>query len=202
MQGILGLVDHLVDLVLRVVDLFFGLTSAPIRLALGFEVLVAGHDSSGLLGTALQLIRVSTHRAPPFPVVYPYLWPGRLRARQRPSSPRQEAIVPSPRGHSPLAPDPPLRRTGTQDRGPWVDRDHRGNARYWACGNVSEIHRFPNNHAECGEACLMRRLVADSMLWRERTVARAQAHGRSGGGMWRCRSPARSGTMSSRSPRR
>src|ERR1035441_5148980 len=44
--------------------------SSLTRLALGFEVLVAGHDSSGLLGTALQLIRVSTHRAPPFLVDY------------------------------------------------------------------------------------------------------------------------------------
>ena len=54
MQGILGLVDHLVDLVLRVVDLFFGLTSAPTGLAFGFEVLVAGQDSSGLLGMAFS----------------------------------------------------------------------------------------------------------------------------------------------------
>src|ERR1039457_292949 len=96
MQGILGLVDHLVDLVLRVVDLFLGLTSAPIGLAFGFEVLVAGQDSSGLLGVALQLIRLSTHRAPPLSSCTPTL------VQASPGSP--EAIVPSPEAIVPLAP--------------------------------------------------------------------------------------------------
>src|SRR5512141_2653627 len=60
-----GLVDHLVDLVFGVVDLLLGLTSAPIGLAFGFEVLVPGEESSGLLGAALHLIGLATHLAPP-----------------------------------------------------------------------------------------------------------------------------------------
>src|ERR1022692_4984811 len=101
MQGILGLVDHLVDLVLRVVDLFFGLTSAPTGLAFGFEVLVAGQDSSGLLGTSLQLIRLGTHHAPPFSSYTPNPGPG---------------VCGLARGHSPPGPqiprsDEPAHRT-------------------------------------------------------------------------------------------
>src|SRR5450631_2955218 len=82
MHGVLGLVDrlfdlvvdlvdHLVDFVLRVVDLLFGLTRAPISLAFGFEVLVACEDCSGLLGVALDLVRLGAHRVPPFLVAYP-----------------------------------------------------------------------------------------------------------------------------------
>ena len=39
------------------------------------------------------------------------------------------------------------------------------------------------------------------MSWREGIAARVRVPGRGGGGMWRCRSPGRSGTTSSRSPR-
>src|SRR5664279_1108063 len=60
-----GHVDHSFDLVLRVVDLLLGLTCAPIRLAFGFEVLVPGKDTRGLLDVALNLIRLCAHRAPP-----------------------------------------------------------------------------------------------------------------------------------------
>src|ERR1039458_7141055 len=108
MQGILGLVDHLVALVLRVVDLFFGLTSAPIGLAFGFEVHVAGQDSSGLLGVALQLIRLGAHRAPPFSSSAPNRGPG--------ASGLARGHSPLARGHSPPGPriprsDEPTHRT-------------------------------------------------------------------------------------------
>src|SRR5665811_1326577 len=73
-QSVLGLVDDLLDLVLSVVDLLLGLTRAPIRLAFGFQVLVAGNDTRGLLDVALDLIRLGTHRTPPFPRCAPQRW--------------------------------------------------------------------------------------------------------------------------------
>jgi len=159
MQGILGLVDHLVDLVLRVVDLFFGLTSAPIGLAFGFEVLVAGQDSSGLLGVALQLIRLGAHRAPPFSSCTPNPGPG-VSGLARGHSPLA-------RGHSPPGPriprsDEPTHRTMVPG---WIGTI-RGTAKISlkpAVGSVSpgqrECLRIERGDSHVGGPELQRRLV-------------------------------------------
>jgi hypothetical protein len=47
-----------------VVDLLLGFTSATVALAFGFEVFVTGEASDGLFDFALDLIRLSSHRAP------------------------------------------------------------------------------------------------------------------------------------------
>src|SRR5664279_4584954 len=74
-QAVLSVIDYLFDLVLRQLellfdlvlrlrDLLFGLARAAVRLAFGFQLLVAGDDSSRLLGFALHLIGFRTHHAP------------------------------------------------------------------------------------------------------------------------------------------
>src|ERR1035437_7127385 len=65
MRRILGFVDHLFDLALRVAELLFGLASATIGLAFGFEVFVPGEASDGLFGVALYLLCLFAHRVPP-----------------------------------------------------------------------------------------------------------------------------------------
>jgi hypothetical protein len=65
MQRTLGLVDHVVDLVLRMVDLLFGFASATVGLAFGFKVLVAREASGRLFGLTLYLITLCTHHAHP-----------------------------------------------------------------------------------------------------------------------------------------
>jgi len=66
MQRALGLVDHLFDLVLCVIDLLLGLARATIGPTFGFELLVANEASDSLLGVTLHLIRLCAHRAPLF----------------------------------------------------------------------------------------------------------------------------------------
>ena len=44
-QAVLSVIDYLFDLVLRLLDLLFGLARAAVRLAFGFQLLVAGDDS-------------------------------------------------------------------------------------------------------------------------------------------------------------
>src|ERR1700674_1223526 len=105
---VLDVVHHVFDLVLRVVELLFGLTRAAIGAAFGFEVLVAGEASNGLCDLALDLISVSTLRAPLFFVVKRGAAP-RSIVDTRPAV--TKASRTSPEAKVPISPEPRLLRT-------------------------------------------------------------------------------------------
>ena len=64
LELVLGLLDDLSDLVLRILNLRLGLASTTISLTFGLKVRVAGNDSSNLLAFTFQLIRLRANRTP------------------------------------------------------------------------------------------------------------------------------------------